>query len=668
MSAPEATPIWIPDRASTRTSAIARFARDVSAHRGADIDPQDYGALHAWSVAHLEDFWEEVWRFFGVRSHTPYTSVLDGRAMPGASWFQGATLSYAEHALGSGRDEDEAIVTVDEDGARSALAWRDLRAQVAAVASWLRASGVGRGDRVVGYLSNGAPAAVAFLATASIGAIWSVCAQDLASSGAVSRFAQLAPKVLVAADGYRWNGKRHDRRPEVAALASALPTLQATLFVSHLGLEPPSLAVSTTRWDDVLGGREGRDGHALSEPVPASTPLWILFSSGTTGVPKGIVHGHAGVLVDHLRILGLHFDLRAGERFFWHTTTHWMVWNLGVSALLLGATLVCYDGSPVFPTADRLWELAAKERLSVFGTSPGHLLASERAGVVPATRDLSALRVVGSSGSPLPASAYVWVRERVGARVQVNSAAGGTDVVSAFALSAPTTPVWAGEISAPALGVALDSWDSWGRPVVGEVGELVVTSPTPSMPLFFWNDADGRRYREAYFETYPGVWRHGDWLRRTEHGSFVITGRSDATLNRHGVRVGTADIYAVVEKIVGVREALVVGIELADGEYWMPLFVVLDDAAVFDDTLRRTITARLVAEGSPRHVPDDIFVVRGIPHTRTGKKLEVPVKRLLQGAALADVVEPSAVDDITLFEDFIARRRASSAVPLPSGA
>jgi acetoacetyl-CoA synthetase len=288
-----------------------------------------------------------------VHSHTPYTSVLDGRAMPGASWFQGATLSYAGHALGAGRDEDEAIVTVGEDGARSALTWRDLRAQVAAVASWLRASGVGRGDRVVGYLSNGAPAAVAFLATASIGAIWSVCAQDLASSGAVSRFAQLAPKVLVAADGYRWNGKRHDRRPEVAALASALPTLQAALFVSHLGSEPPSLAVSTARWDDVLGGREGRESHALStEPVPASTPLWILFSSGTTGVPKGIVHGHAGVLVDHLRILGLHFDLRAGERFFWHTTTHWMVWNLGVSALLLGATLVCYDGSPVFPTAD----------------------------------------------------------------------------------------------------------------------------------------------------------------------------------------------------------------------------------------------------------------------------------------------------------------------------
>jgi acetoacetyl-CoA synthetase len=644
-------PIWTPDREITKTSAIARFARQVASSRGVEIDPDDYAALHAWSVAHLEAFWEEVWRFFAVRSHAPYAEVLDRRVMPGASWFTGATLSYAEHALGSGRDDEEAIVAIGEDGARTALTWRELRAHVAAVAAWLRARGVARGDRVAGYLPNGAQAIVAFLATASLGAIWSACAQDLSATGAASRFAQLAPKVLVAADGYRWNGKAHDRRREVVALAAALPTLQATLFVPHLGSDPPSLALPTALWDDVV-----QDHHRLAiEPVSAATPLWILFSSGTTGVPKGIVHGHAGVLLDHLRMLGLHFDLRAGERFFWHTTTNWMVWNLAVSALLLGATVVCYDGSPVFPTADRLWQIAASERLSVLGTSPGHLLASERAGLVPASaHDLAALRIVGSSGSPLPASAYAWVRDRVGARVQVSSAAGGTDVVSAFALSAPTTPVWAGEISAAALGVALESWDAHGKPVIGEVGELVVTAPMPSMPLFFWNDADGRRYHDAYFATYPGVWRHGDWIRRTEHGSFVITGRSDATLNRHGVRLGTADIYAVVEKIPGVREALVVGIELKDDAYWMPLFLVLNEGVVLDDALRAEITARLLAEASPRHVPDDMFAVRGIPHTRTGKKLEVPVKRLLQGAAIADVIEPSAVDDVTLFDDFVS--------------
>ncbi len=399
------------------------------------------------------------------------------------------------------------------------------------------------------------------------------------------------------------------------------------------------------------------------ERVDFDAPLWVLFSSGTTGAPKGIVHGHGGVLLEHLKLMGLHNDLRPGERFFWYTTTNWMMWNLVVSGLLVDATVVLYDGSPVFPGPDRLWRLAEEHRVSVLGVSPGYLLACAKAGVEPSALDLGALRVVGSTGAPLPVSCYSWVSEHVGPSVQLVSTSGGTDVVSGFAGSAPTTPVWPGEISAPMLGVALEAWDADGKPVVDEVGELVVTRPMPSMPVAFWDDPDGTRYREAYFATYPGVWRHGDWMTVTGRGGVVISGRSDSTLNRHGVRLGSADVYAVVEKLPGIREALVIGAELADGGYWMPLFVVLEDGVVLDGPLRDRITAAIRAEASPRHVPDDVIAVPGIPHTRTGKKLEVPVKRLLQGVPVERALDRGAVDDPALLDFYarLARNPASGA-------
>ncbi|MER6128512.1 acetoacetate--CoA ligase [Streptomyces sp. NPDC001795] len=660
-STPCPEPFLPPDPQAAAGSRIADFARWAARHQGAEgiQDPTDYQALHRWSVTDLEAFWAAVWEYFDIDAATPHERVLAEETMPGARWFPGATLNYAHHALRNLHPDAPAITALDETGAAYEITGRQLRAQVASVAATLRDLGVGQGDRVVGYLPNTPHAVIAFLATASLGAVWSVCGQDYAPKTAADRFAQLEPTVLITADGYLFNGTGHDRRAASLDLAAALPTLKATVLVDHLGLawSETRAAGLTVPWEDAAGRTE----YLRITPVPFDHPLWIVFSSGTTGLPKGIVHGHGGVLLEHLKTLGLHSDLGPGDRLLWYTTTHWMMWNLVVSTLLTGATTCTYDGSPA-PVArpDVLWELAARHKVTVFGTSPQYLLAMAKLGIEPSVHDLSAVRAIGSTGSTLPASAYRWVRDHVGAGIQLASTSGGTDVVSAFAGSAPTTPVWAGELSAPNLGVALAAYDGAGRPVVDQVGELVVTRPMPSMPLYFWNDPDGSRYRDAYFTAYPGVWRHGDWITITGHGSVIVHGRSDATLNRNGVRLGSADIHDIVERLPEIAEALVIGAEEPDGGYWMPLFVVPAPGVTLDDALREKIRDALRTGASPRHVPDEILAVPAIPHTRTGKKLEVPVKRLLQGAPAEQVLNPSAVDNpdlVAYFADLGAERR-----------
>ncbi|MFD8380458.1 acetoacetate--CoA ligase [Streptomyces sp. NPDC059679] len=646
MSTPYPEPFFTPAPEAAATSRIAEFARRVG------VDGSDYAALHRWSVTDLEGFWGAVWEYFNIAdfadisdsaADTPYERVLAEETMPGARWFPGATLNYAHHALRDLGDDDVAIVALDETGAGYEVTGARLRSQVASVAATLRDLGVGPGDRVVGYLPNTPHAVVAFLAAASLGAVWSVCGQDYAPRAAADRFGQLEPTVLVAADGYLFNGTTHDRREAALELVRALPTLKATLLVDHMGLPWPDAAAPcpVVPWEDAAT----RSEELVCAPVPFDHPLWVVFSSGTTGLPKGIAHSHGGVLLEHLKTLGLHSDLGPGDRLLWYTTTHWMMWNLVVSTLLTGATTCTYDGSPA-PSArpDVLWELVARHRVTVFGTSPQYLLGMAKFGIDPSVHDLSSVRVVGCTGSALPASAYPWVRDHVGDRVLLASISGGTDIVSGFAGSAPTTPVWAGELSAPHLGVALAAYDAEGRPVVDQVGELVVTRPMPSMPLYFWNDPDGARYRDAYFSCYPGVWRHGDWITVTGHGSVVVHGRSDSTLNRNGVRLGSADIHDVVERLPEIAEALVIGAEEPDGGYWMPLFVVLAAGVTLDDGLRERIKEAVRTGASPRHVPDEIIDVPVIPHTRTGKKLEVPVKRLLQGAPVEQVVNPAAVD------------------------
>ncbi|MFI9380671.1 acetoacetate--CoA ligase [Kutzneria sp. NPDC052558] len=629
-------PVWIPSQAVVDGSTVERYRRWLSTHGGPDLP--DYTALHAWSVAEPARFWGSLWEYFDILA-TPYDEVLASAEMPGARWFTGAELNYVDQVFRHVREGTAVVDEPEPGGVGRRLSWAELRRQVAAVANTLRGLGVERGDRVVGYLPNIAEAVVALLATASLGAIWSSCGQDYSAPAAVSRLGQLTPKVLITADGYRYNGKPQDRREAITLLRNEIPSLEATIMVSRLGLELPGV----TPWSV--------DGdHPLTvEAVPFDHPLWVLFSSGTTGKPKGIVHGHGGVVLEHVKQLSLHLDLRPEDTFLWYTSPSWMMWNFQVAGLLVGATIVCHDGNPGFPTPGALWDLARRLEVTVLGTSPAYLQASEKAGVHPS---LPTLRTLGATGSVVPPAAYRWVATELGSEVALASTSGGTDVVTAFAGAVPTEPIWAGEISVPCLGVALEAWDANGRSVIDEVGELVVTQPMPSMPLSFWDDPDGLRYHEAYFAHYPGVWRHGDWITITGRGTVVVHGRSDSTLNRNGVRMGSADIYAVVEKLPEVAESLVIGAEQPDGGYWMPLFVVLANDIELTEELTDKIKAAIRRDASPRHVPDEIIAVRGIPHTRTGKKLEVPVKRLLQGAAVADVVDPQSVDDASLLDVF----------------
>jgi acetoacetyl-CoA synthetase len=628
-------PQWQPTDRDIADARVTDFARFVQQRTGASLT--DYQSLWRWSVDDPAAFWGALWEYFELGA--PPDRVLDDAEMPGAQWFPGVRLNYVDQIVRNARTDRPAILHVSEDGEITALSWRQLHRRTAAFAQTLRSHGVTAGDRIVGYLPNIPEAVIAFLATASIGAVWSACGQDYSAKAALDRLGQLEPVVLVTADGYRYGGKSHDKHDDVATLQAGLPTLRATVLASELTAEADTNELETVS-------------------VDFDHPLWILFSSGTTGLPKGIMHGHGGVVLEHLKALALQSDIGADDTFFWYTSPSWMMWNFQVAGLLVGATIVCYDGSPSYPRPDALWDIASRVGATVLGTSPGYVLGCAKAGAVPRTEhDLSALRTVGITGSSLPPSSSLWLRDNVGENVQVASISGGTDVVSAFIGGVRTVPVWPGELSAPYLGVAMDAWDESGKPVRGEVGELVITKPMPSMPVAFWNDADGSRYRSAYFEMFPGVWRHGDWITITDHGSIIVHGRSDSTLNRHGIRMGSADIYQAVERLPEIAEALVIGAEQPDGGYWMPLFVVLADDAELTDELRDRIKHTIRDEVSPRHVPDEIIVAPGVPHTRTGKKLEVPIKKLFQGADPAKVVEKSAVDDPALLDWYANLKR-----------
>ena len=638
--------MWLPDPADVAAAQITAFAKLAGDRAGRDL--HDYAELQAWSTEDLTGFWRCVWDYFDIIAQTGSDTVLGTEAMPGATWFPGARLNYVDQIFRDRPADGVAVLELDEAGQYRELTWAQLCAQVASVAAWLRDIGVGEGDRVAGYLPNSAHAVIAFLATASIGAVWSACGMDYAPSAALSRFAQLEPVVLFAADGYFNGGRTYDRTEAVAQVRAGLPGLRVTVSVDRLGARQ---IPDAQHWADIA---EGRSCDLAAASVPFDHPLWVLFSSGTTGLPKGIVHGHGGVLLEQLKTLALQSDLRAGDRFWWYTTPSWMMWNFQVAGLLVGATIVCYDGSPAHPTPDAFWQHAARLDVALLGTSPAYLAACSSAGIRPAAEhDLGNLRTLGVTGSTLPAASYHWIAENVGERVQIASITGGTDVVTAFAGSAPNVAVWPGEISAAGLGVALDAFDEQGRSVRDGVGELVVTKPMPSMPVRFWNDPDGARYREAYFDTFPGVWRHGDWVTITGRGTVIMHGRSDATLNRNGIRMGSADIYAAVEELPEITEALVIGVDEPDGGYWMPLFVTLRTGAELDDELRGRIRTAIREHASPRHVPDEVFAAPGIPHTRTGKKLEVPVKRMLQGSAPAGAFDAGSVDQPELISWFL---------------
>jgi acetoacetyl-CoA synthetase len=657
-------PSWIPDPARVHQTRIVRFAAWLVAQGRARLDDvTDYPALHAWSVASPGDFWAAIADFFDVGWETRPRTALGERRMPGAEWFPGGKLNFGGHLLRAGDDDQDAVVLVVETGERLSITYAELRAQAAAVAGRMRALGVEPGDRVAAYLPNCVEGVVAFVAAAMVGAVWAQTGLDYAAPSAAERMAQLTPRVLITGSGYRFGGQVHDRRAAARELRGLLPGLRHTITVETAGLTHPADGPGISTWAEALAAAPQPEGLA----VAFDHPLWVLFTSGTTGRPKGIVHGHGGVLLEQLVSPGLHMDLRAGDVFFWFTTPNWMMWNAQVCGLLHGATIVLYDGRPTSPGPDALWRLVADLGVSVFGTSPGYLQASERAVLEPGKDlDLSALRLVGVTGSVLPATANQWFREHVSERVQLGSMSGGTDIVGIFVASAPTTPVYDGEISAPALGAAVQVWNAAGEVVpAGTPGEMVITEPMPSMPLRFWDDPGGHKLRDTYFDMFPGVWRQGDLTEMTDRGTVVILGRSDATINRHGIRLGSAEIYAAIGDLPQVTDALLVGVEEPDGGYWMPLFIVPDgdrDRAGQAD-IAGLIRRRIAERASPRHVPDDVIFVPRLPHTRTGKRLEVPVKRILQGADPERAIDRGAVDDPAALETLINAARTGRRKP-----
>lgn len=646
MGSTQGGPVWQPTPQQVEDANITAFARFVAGRRGLEFN--GYDSLWDWSTSQVAQFWSDLWEFFDLGPRVDTADVLGGTSMRDAHWFSTTHVNFAQTLLTRGRPDGPAIITVGEGGDSVELSWEEMRTQVESIASALRIAGVETGDRVVGYLPNIAEAVVAFLATAWIGAIWSSVGQDYAPSAAVDRFSQLEPKVMVTADGYRFAGKEHPRLEQAQAILGSLPTVQSVILIDRIGAD--DAPGSWLAWSDLVQTAGACDAAV----VPFSHPLWVLFSSGTTGIPKGLVHSHGGILIEMVKQMGLHWDLRRDDRVFWFTSPSWVMWNLQLSTLTVGGSIVCYDGAPTYPGPSTLWQVVSDHEVTFFGSSPGFLQATLDAGIRPHQQfDLTSLRAMGSTGSPLPPHLHRWCAEDVGA-IPLYSMSGGTDIAGAFCGGVPTVAIWPGELAVRCLGVAIDAWDGDGHPVRGQVGEMVITEPMPSMPIHLWNDPDGERYRKAYFSMFPNAWRQGDWITLTERNSIVIHGRSDSTLNRNGVRMGSADIYSAIdERVPQIHEALVIGAEMPDGSYWMPLFVVLEDGETVSAELVAQISAAIREGASPRHVPDTVIQVRGIPHTKTGKKLEVPVKRILQGADVSTVVKTDAVDDPSLLAEYV---------------
>jgi acetoacetyl-CoA synthetase len=640
--------LWQPDPARVADSRIAAFRTWLEAERGLRLP--DFAALWEWSTTDLEPFWGAVAEFLGVVFHTPPTRILGSSAMPGAEWFPGATLNYAEQALSGKPDSSLAVIFEREDGLSAQLTYGELRAQVAAFRAALVSLGVKRGDRVVALAPNCPQTLVAFLAAASLGATWSSCSPDFGPRAVADRFTQIEPTVFVAVNGYVYGGRSFDTRSTVDELRAGLPGLRATVLIDYLG--NGAVLPDTESWDALLAAHA--DAEMAYEPVPFDHPLWVLYSSGTTGLPKGIVQGHGGIVVEHLKSLALHGDAGPGERFFWFTTTGWMMWNFLVGGLMVGCTIVLFDGNPGYPDLNALWRLAERHGITYFGTSAPYIQSCLKKGITPARDfDLSTLRAIGSTGAPLAPEGFRWIVDEIGPSVQICSISGGTDLCTAFVGAAPDVPVWLGELSCRMLGAAVAAYNPTGEEVTDEVGELVITRPMPSMPVFFWNDPDGSRLRAAYFEDFAGVWRHGDWIRITPRGSAVIYGRSDSTLNRGGVRMGTSEFYRVVEGFDEVADSLVIDTtSVGQPEGQLLCFLVLapdTDLATLEPRLRTELRAKL----SPRHVPDKFVVVTEIPRTLNGKKCEVPVKKILAGTPPDQAVSRDALANPASLTPFV---------------
>jgi acetoacetyl-CoA synthetase len=620
------TPLWSPSKELIQQSNMLRYMEWLKNEK--QLSFENYDQLWEWSVAHIADFWESFWQFSGIQSHSPYRDVLEKPAdgMIGTKWFSGATVNYAEHIFRNKTPNAPAILFQSETSTLQSLSWAELEDSVSRVAAWLRSKGIVRGDRVASLMPNIPEAVIAFLATNSIGAVWSSCSPDFGNASITDRFFQIAPKVLFVTDGYTYNGKPFVKIPAWQEILQTLPSVEQVVMAPFL--QTKIQVPGTVSWGDVMM----TDNRELNfEAVPFQHPIWILYSSGTTGKPKAITHSVGGCLLEHLKVLVLHQDVKPGEKYFWYSTTGWMMWNFSVASLLTGATLVIYEGSAGYPELDTLWQLAKKADIQHFGGGAAFYIACMKAGLHFTGEDFPRLRTIGSTGSPLPPEAFTWIYSAVKKNVWLISFSGGTDICSGFVGGCPFLAVYAGEIQCRLLGCYLDAFDENGISVRGQLGEMVIREPMPSMPIYFWNDENNTRYFGSYFEQYPGTWRHGDWIEITCRGSVIIFGRSDATLNRDGVRIGTSEVYSAVDSIPEVADSIVVCIEKGGGQYFMPLFVVMKEGKMLDEEMKRKIKASLRSQYSPRHVPDEIYAIAEVPYTISGKKMEAPVKKILMG-------------------------------------
>lgn len=644
----ESTLLWTPSEALKTSANLTHYRAWLAEHHALSFN--DYSPLWQWSVEQPEAFWSSLLQYFDVRYDGSYTRVLSADLMPHTHWFEGIRLNYAEHIFRKATAERPAIIFQREGSPLHEVSWQELSNRVTSLQHFLKAQGVKAGDRVAAYMPCIPEATVAFLAVNGLGAVWSSCSPDFGTNSVIDRFVQITPKVLLAVDHYVYGGKTFDKNDVVRDVIAAIPSLEHVVVLNESPTVQSKVPVSS--WRSVT---ETHTGTPEFVRVPFGHPIWILYSSGTTGLPKAIVHSQGGILLEHLKYGTFHNDFREGERCFWYTTTGWMMWNYIQSSLLAGSTLVLYDGSPGYPDLTVLWKFVQDAGIHHFGTSAGFILANLKGGVQPG-RDfnLSTLRSIGSTGSTLPPEGFEWVYKSVKPDVWLASMSGGTDVCSAFVGGNPCWPVYAGEIQCRALGCRLEAYNEDGQPVLDEVGEMVITRPMPSMPVYFWNDPDFKRYTESYFDVYPGVWRHGDWTQITPRQGVIIYGRSDATLNRGGIRIGTSEIYRAVDKVAGVKDSLIICVEKNGGEFWMPLFVVLQPGVTLDGALQKTINTTIRNEYSPRHVPDEIIAVPDVPYTISGKKTETPVKKIFMGKDPKTVVNAGSLRNPESMDFFVA--------------